>query len=74
MQIDLPTLEKDLYAGDVGKQAESKLSRIETILDELQEDPWLSRALDGASPALVEKIEALRETVEEAKTEAAGIE
>ena len=42
IQIDLPKLEEDLYGGNATKQAQSKLERIDTILDELQKDPWLS--------------------------------
>jgi sialate O-acetylesterase len=73
IQIDLPTLEKDLYGGNVRKQVESKISRIETILDELQKDPWLSGRIEKY-PALVEKIKAMRKAKEDAKAETAGIE
>ncbi len=65
IQIDLPTLEGELYRGDVKKQVESKLARIETILDELQKDKGLSRNLEKY-PALVEKIKATRKALEEA--------
>jgi hypothetical protein len=55
------------------KQLESKIARIETILDELQKDRWLSRNLEKY-PALVEKIKAARKAMEKAKAEAAGIQ
>jgi len=70
IQIDLPSLEGELYRGDVKKQVESKIARIEAILDELQNDKWLSRNLEKY-PALVEKIEATRKAMKEAKTETA---
>lgn len=73
MQIDLPKLETELYRGDAKKQAEVKMARIETILDELQKDDWLSRNLDKY-PGLALKIKAMRKAMEEAKAEAAGIE
>ncbi|MFT5411886.1 MAG: sialate O-acetylesterase [Verrucomicrobiales bacterium] len=60
LQIDLPKLETDLYKGDAKKQLESKLARIETILDELQKDPWLSKKLEGSFPTAVEKVKAIR--------------
>jgi cob(I)alamin adenosyltransferase len=71
LQIDLPKLEGDLYKGDVRKQVESKITRIETILDELQKDKWLSRSIEKY-PALVEKIKATRKAIEEAKAETFG--
>jgi len=43
IQIDLLMLEGELYRGDINKQLESKIGRIETILDELRKDKWLSR-------------------------------
>ena len=46
------------------------LARIETILDELQKNKWLSRNLEKY-PALVEKIEPARNAIEETKAEAA---
>lgn len=59
-QIDLPKLETELYRGDAKKQLESKLARIELILDELQKDPWLSQNLEKASPTAVEQVKAMR--------------
>ena len=53
------------------KQVESKIARIETILDELQKDEWLSRSIEKY-PALVEKIKATRKAIEEAKAETFG--
>jgi hypothetical protein len=54
------------------KQLESKIARIETILDELQKDRWLSRNL-MKYPGLVEKINVTRKAIEDTKAEAAGI-
>jgi len=70
IQIDLPSLEGELYRGDVKKQVESKIARIETILDELQKDKWLSQNVEKY-PALVETIESVRKAIEETKAEAA---
>jgi len=72
IQIDLPRLEGELYRGDVKKQVESKIARIETILDELQKDKWLSRNLEKY-PALVEKIESARKAMEEIRGEGLGV-
>ncbi|MCF7957353.1 MAG: hypothetical protein K9M57_02760 [Phycisphaerae bacterium] len=55
------------------KKLESKIARIETILDELQKAEWLWRNLMKYS-ALVGKIEATLKAMKEAKTEAAGIQ
>jgi hypothetical protein len=51
------------------KQLESKIARIETILDELQKDKWLSRRL-MKYPGLVEKINVTRKAIEDTKAEA----
>jgi hypothetical protein len=64
---------KTAYMVYFNKQIESKIARIETILDELQKDRWLSRNLEKY-PALVEKIKAARKAMEKAKAEAAGIQ
>ena len=76
IQVDLPDLEKDLYLvkeKSARKLVESKIARIETILDGLQKDQWLSRNVEKC-PALVEKIKAAREAIEDAKEQTAGIE
>jgi len=69
MQIDTDRFEKDLHLRK-GKGAkplvQSKLDRIETILDELQKDRWLGGQLRG-QPALVKQIESLRDALEAAK-------
>ena len=65
LQIDLPKLEADLYKGDAKKQLESKLARIEAILDELQKDPWLSKKLD---PTAIEKVKAMRNALHHHET------
>jgi hypothetical protein len=64
---------KTAYMVYFNKQLESKIARIETILDELQKDRWLSRNLEKY-PALVEKIKAARKAMEKAKADAAGIQ
>lgn len=71
IQVDLPRLEDELYRGDVKKQLESKIARIETILDELQNDKRISRDLEK-KPALVEKIKAARKAIEDSKAEMSG--
>ncbi len=68
LQIDLPKLEADLYKGDAKKQLESKLARIEAILDELQKDPWLSKQLERSFPTAVEKVKAMRNALHHNET------
>ncbi|MCH2059340.1 MAG: hypothetical protein MK183_01820 [Verrucomicrobiales bacterium] len=65
MQIDLPALEQDLNKGDAKAQVESKISRMEYLLDEFKTDPWLSRQLKEYDPEFTDKLEALRKTVSE---------
>ncbi len=65
MQIDLPALEQDLNKGDAKAQIESKISRMEYLLDEFKTDPWLSRQLKEYDPEFTDKLEALRKTVSE---------
>ena len=63
MQIDLPALEQDLNKGNAKAQIESKISRMEYLLDEFKTDPWLSRQLKEYDPEFTDKLEALRKTV-----------
>jgi len=63
LQIDLPELEKKLHAGDAAAQLQSKVRRIEAILDELESDPWLSKALQREQPQITGKVEALRKAL-----------
>ena len=65
MQIDLPALEQDLNKGDAKAQIESKISRMEYLLDEFKTDSWLSRQLKEYDPEFTGKLEALRKTVSE---------
>ena len=76
MLVDLPVLETELHLrknGSMKRLVESKIGRIEIILDELQEDDWLSRNI-ARYPELVEKVKATRETVEKLKSQAEAIE
>ena len=63
MQIDLPSLERDLNKGDAKAQIESKISRLNALLDEFEADSWLSRQLKEYDPKFAEKLEELREKV-----------
>ena len=65
MQIDLPALEQDLNKGDARAQIESKISRLENLLDEFKTDSWLSRQLKEYNPELEGKLETLRKTISE---------
>ncbi len=69
MQIDLPKLEQDLYKGDTKKQLDSKLARIEAILDEMQKDPGFSKSLKKAFPTALEKINAIRNALDNKETQ-----
>ncbi len=76
MLVDVPLLETELHLrknGSMKQLVQSKIARMELILDELQKDEWLSRAI-ARHPELVERISATREVVEKAKSQAAGIE
>ena len=77
LQIELPALEHELYVkrgpSNVKGLVAAKIARIETILDELQKDDWLSRQIAG-QPDLVGKIEATRQAVEAMKAQAANPE
>ena len=71
MQVDLPELEKSLHLSknrDPKKFVQSKLDRLDTILDELQKDRWLSRQIQKHA-GLVEQIKAARKAVAEARSE-----
>jgi sialate O-acetylesterase len=77
--IDLPKLEAELYAGklqrDARKLVESKIARLEAVLDELQgKDAALAKSLQKSQPELAGKLAAARKAVEELKAEAAKIE
>ena len=77
MQIDLPKLETELHLrknGSPRKLIESKIARMRVILDELQEDEWLSRHIKRSAPDLVEKIGAARDAVEALEAQAEKIE
>ena len=67
MQLDLPALERDLNQGNAQAQIESKLRRIEAVLNEFETDPWLSRQLAGYDAEFSGKLKALRERVAELK-------
>ena len=67
MQIDLPALEQDLNKGDARAQIESKIRRMETLLNEFKTDSWLSRQLKEYDPHFAGKLEALRKTVSDLK-------
>ncbi|HJM56701.1 MAG: hypothetical protein CMJ98_12040 [Planctomycetes bacterium] len=67
MQMDLPALERDLNQGNARAQIESKLRRIEAVLNEFETDPWLSRQLAGYDAEFSGKLKALRERVAELK-------
>jgi hypothetical protein len=69
MQLDLPALERDLNQGDARAQIESKLRRIEAVLNEFETDPWLSRQLAGYDAEFSGKLKALRERVAELKND-----
>jgi len=65
--IDLPKTERELYSGDADAQIESKIRRLQALLDEFTADRWLSRQLKGYRPDLEERLKALREGVGDLK-------
>ena len=68
LQIDLPTLERDLNKGDAKAQIERKISRIEAVLNEFETDPWLSRRLNEYGPEFSEKLKVLRNNLSNLKS------
>jgi hypothetical protein len=48
---------------------ESKLARIDGILDEFEADSWLARQLNGYDPEFVAKLKALRTGLEKMRQE-----
>ena len=60
LQIDLPRLESELFRGDARAQIESKLKRIDSILEEFETDSWLSRQLREHDPELRPKLDAMK--------------
>ena len=77
MMVDIPTLEKALHlskGGGAPRLIAAKLARIESVLDELQKDPWLSNYIKRDQPALADRIQAARTAVDALKAAAARIE
>ena len=68
LQIDLPALERDLNKGDAKAQIESKVTRIEAVLNEFETDPWLSRRLNEYDPEFSEKLKVLRNNLSNLKS------
>jgi hypothetical protein len=64
LQVDLPRLEAELFRGDATGQIESKLARIDGILNEFESDSWLSHQLKGHDPEFVAKLKAVRAGLE----------
>ena len=65
MLIDLPKTEAELHKGDLNGQVMSKISRIETILNELLDEKSTGRQLQRENPELLEKIEKLKKQVDQ---------
>ncbi|MFP6900224.1 MAG: hypothetical protein VCA36_04740, partial [Opitutales bacterium] len=64
LQVDLPRLEAELFKGDATRQIESKLTRIEGIINEFEADSWLARQLNGYDPEFLAKLKAMRAGLE----------
>lgn len=74
--IDLPELERALYLRKGSQNAkgliQSKIARLQAVLDEFENDQWLSRQVNNAG--LAEKIEQTKQAVEALKQQADAIE
>ncbi len=73
LQIDVARHEHTLHTRvDRNDEAliRSKISRLEKILDELQQDDWLSRQIKSKHPEISAKIEEVRRTVDALKAQA----
>ena len=68
MQIDLPSLERDLHKADAKAQIEGKINRIKAVLEEFKTDPWLSRRLDEYNPQLSDKLKVLEKNINDLKS------
>jgi sialate O-acetylesterase len=68
-QIDLPRYENELYKGNAQQQVKSKLDRMQAILDEMENDRWLSNQLDREDE-LTKQLDALRKQIDKARAEA----
>ena len=64
LQIDLPQVEAELYKKDVDQMVQSKLGRLEVILDELLDPKATGRMLRRDQPELLQRLEKLRQQVE----------
>jgi len=76
MQLDLPRLETELHLrknGSPKKLVLSKIARLQAILDEFQEDEWLSRYIDRDHAELAAEIQTAREAIERMKARAEEI-
>jgi hypothetical protein len=69
LQVDLPRLEAELFKGDATRQIESKLARLDGILDEFETDSWLARQLNGYDPEFVAKLKDVRANLEKMRQE-----
>ena len=65
MQVDLPRFEAELFRGDAAGQIESKLTRIDGILNEFEADSWLARQLKEYDAELLPKLKAVKASLEE---------
>ena len=68
-QIDLAALERDLNKGNAKGQIESKISRMNALLDEFETDLWLSRQLKEYDPDFAEKLDVLRNRIRDLKND-----
>lgn len=69
MQIDQSRAETELYKGDTASLIESKVSRLESIFDDLLDPDTTGRMIRRDRPELIQKLEALRKQVEELQAE-----
>ncbi|MCP3690879.1 MAG: hypothetical protein GY917_01680, partial [Planctomycetaceae bacterium] len=72
-QVDLPRLETELYRGNAKGQIQSKLTRLEAILTEMETDKWLSSRIRGDHPELAKSIKSLQEHIATLKDQADAI-
>ena len=68
-QIDLAALERDLNKGNAKGQIESKISRMNALLDEFETDLWLSRQLKEYDSDFAEKLDVLRNRIRDLKND-----
>ena len=69
MELDLPKTEAEFHKGNVGGEIESKIARIESIVQELLDPTGIGRAIRREQPDLLKRLDGLEKQIEALKSE-----